>query len=259
MASMENDNIKEFIDGMEEQELLQCLQAAKLADGEAPGKVAMERAEAFVNKTIRASRTGRVIRFAFVSMLAAAACVAVAVFIGRNPGGGEIQPYVAAVDTVETQSDLQEQVVEPVIPEIGKENERMASNREKQEEEVVRQQEPILSEIHEAETVVHSATTAIKTLKMVRPNKELYKVRVVDESKLFSFVWESDSIATCMITLSDSLGNTIVEKEINGDNHYELAASDALKYGKILWTVRAIFKDQSQRENKGIVIFDKAE
>ena len=256
---MEKDNLKEFIDGMEEQELLQCLQAAKLADGEAPVEVSRERAAAFVDKTVRASGTRRIIRISFISTLAAAACFAVAVFVGRNPRGGEIQPYVAAVDTVETQGDLREPAPETLIPEMGKEEVRIASTMGKRLEKAVSQHDMAPVEVHEAETFVRSAQATVKALKMVRPNKELYKVRVVNESKLFSFVWEADSVASCVVTLSDSLGNTIVERHVTGENYFDFAAADALKYREIHWRVLAVFADQSRGENKGIVIFDKAQ
>lgn len=250
---MRDDKFIESLEQLDEKELLQCMQAAILADTEAPVKISLQKAERFVGESVPAAKVVKMKIPWIVGIVSLAAAVALAaVLFFRNPGE-DIGPVIADEGTP-SQEIVEEHAIEQELT-----NDRNAVKTAKSEpaiEAPVKKAIPI--EVSQ-DNVSHAAANEIATFELISPSKSVYRIKVVDESKSFSFQWNPEGIETAKLILQDKAGNVFLQKDFTTEDHYNLLASDALVYGDVLWSLQVRFENGNEARNSGVISFVKAE
>lgn len=238
-----------IVDSLEKEELLQCLRAAELADSPSPEPVSLTDAHAFVGKAVK--HTAKKHRLTWISGLSVAAALAVVVTLVLNRPSATIENTVANVieEPVETVDPVEEQAVEE-----KRENVESVPVAEKKRTE--KQEKPV--EVSQEEAT-YATTASMSIFKLISPSKDVYRIRVVDENKFFSFRWDPDGIDGARLLIQDKEGNVLLQEDFTTEDHYDLKAADVLPYGEIVWSMLVQFEDGREARSSGLVSFVKSE
>ncbi len=89
-------------------------------------------------------------------------------------------------------------------------------------------------------------TTAIqRTLKMIRPSKSPYRVKVMDLSKEFVFEWEAPEAVKASLVIKDGEGMTLVDGSIEelAENRIPVGVISLTDRGELTWTLTLEYPD----------------
>lgn len=89
-------------------------------------------------------------------------------------------------------------------------------------------------------------TTAIqRTLKMIRPSKSPYRVKVMDLSKEFVFEWEAPEAVKASLVIKDGEGMTLVDESIEelAENRIPVGVISLTDRGELTWTLTLEYPD----------------
>ena len=261
---MRDDLFIESLDQLDEKELLRCLQAAKLADAKAPVEVSLEEAEKFVRKSVPAKVVKMKVSW-IVGVISVAAAIALAVVLFvRNPGediapaiADEVAPGQEVVEQPAIEEILEEKEVAPVENEIK--NDKKAVKTAKSDVDAVAPAKGAIPVEVSREDSSHASSAEMSLFKLISPSKDLYRIRVVDESKSFPFQWNPEGIEGARLILQDKSGNIFLQKDFTTEDHFDLLASDVLPYGDVVWSFFVQFESGKEARNSGMISFVKAE
>lgn len=96
-----------------------------------------------------------------------------------------------------------------------------------------------------AEAADSSANPVKRTLKMLRPSKSPYRVKVMDLSKEFVFEWEAAEAVKAGLMLKDSQGRTLVDKRIEEltESRIPVGVMSMTDRGELTWTLILEYPD----------------
>ena len=247
---MKEDLYTNIVDDLETEELLQCLQAAKLADSPSPEPVSLKDAHMLVDRKLK--RTVKIHSLTWISGLSIAAVLAVVVTLLVNRPSATIENTVA--DVIEEQV---ESVEEQTIEDIHESTETAPLTEKKPAVKPSEKQEKP-TEVSQ-EDASYAATASMSIFKLISPSKDVYRIRVVDENKSFTFRWDPTGIEGARLILQDKDCNVVLQKDFTTEDHYELRAADVLPYGEIIWSMLVQFEDGREARSSGLISFVKSE
>ena len=243
------DDFEKYLEELDGQEVMQVLTGASLADKKPAHPVSLERAGKFVEATV-GKKKANVFLF-LIPAIAIAAGLAVAVFLWTGKGDGALEDGTLAEVTVPTDPSTS-------APQVAGTEETPAQVSDKPKTTPAPfEKEEVVLEIQQDESV-HAAETEVRTFALLKPDKPIYRIRVVNEDKFFSFRWNPEGIDSLVLILKDVDDNILKKETLVGVDHFDVNAGWALVNGTILWTVLAKYDDGAEASCSGRLIFEKA-
>lgn len=251
-------------EGGESQEWLQMQAASSLVGTKPFETVQTADARRFVSEVIArdqiVSPRRKALRWTgfatgFCAMAAAVALIFTVGRTGKGPGLPETGDSLAYVDdSLGFTSSQPEQ--ELSVKEIGEtetretEMPRPESARDEQERtgtsELVPQPATSIAYDRNAARGEAADTAAIqRTLKMIRPSKSPYRVKVMDLSKEFVFEWEAPEAVKASLVIKDGEGMTLVDESIEelAENRIPVGVISLTDRGELIWTLTLEYPD----------------
>ena len=260
---MKDDKYTDILDELDDKELLQCLQAAKLADTEPAEKLSESRAREFVSQKT-APKVIRM-RFPWVAGISIAAALAVAAFIFlRSPAIPDVvadnQPDTEEADILDRADEsLGEEESVPLEVEQTKSQKAIQTAKTEKTQSSAETIEQIVPTEISQEDVSHAASSEMYMFEMIKPAKDLYRIHVKDTSKSFSFEWDPVGIEGARLILQDCEGNVFHQQDFTDEGYYDLPVSVALPYGDVVWSFFVQYQDGREARKSGVISFIKAE
>ena len=264
---MKDDKFTDILDELDDKELLQCLQAAKLADTEPAQEISESKAREFVS----AKTTPKVVkvRFPWVAGLSIAAAIAVAAFLFlRNPGQDAPEPVA---DTTPDSEQVEESItIEEILGEEEVVSMEQAQTKEQKEVRTAKTEskpkavpeetaeEAVPAQVSQ-EDVSNAASAEMAMFEMIRPSLDISKVKVKNENSIYSFEWDPTGFDGARLILQDRDGNIFIQEDFTDEDHYDLLASTALEYSIVSWTFMVQYEDGREARKTGVLYFKKAE
>ena len=251
-------------EGGESQEWLQMQAASSLVGTKPFETVRTADARRFVSETIArdqiVSPRRKALRWTgfatgFCAMAAAVALIFTVGRTGNGPGLPETGDSLAYMDDSLVFAPGQPEQ-EPSAKEIGetetreKEMPRPDSAKDEQERtgtsELVPQPATSIAYDRNAAHGEAADTTANqRTLKMIRPSKSPYRVKVMDLSKEFVFEWEAPEAVKASLVIKDGEGMTLVDESIEEleENRIPASVMSLTDRGELTWTLTLEYPD----------------
>ena len=240
---MKEDKMK-WIDDLSDQELVHCVRAAELADTEPSCPVDLERAAHFVGNHINRKSKSRIVAWTSASLLAFAAVLA-AIFIVIRPGqSGQPESLVAKAEDPSTVVIPQE-----AISEMG----TVPAKRNVSEE---KKKNPSIVLNEGKKETNYAVANEVRIFAPIKPDKDEYRIRVVNEDKSFIFRWDASDLLSLDLILQDGKGNLIERHQFSGEDYFEFPARTGIQHHEIHWTMNVKYKDGAEGTNGGIIYFD---
>ncbi|MGM9739751.1 MAG: hypothetical protein ACI3ZP_04025, partial [Candidatus Cryptobacteroides sp.] len=191
----------------------------------------------------------------FCAMAAAVALIFTVGRTGKGPGLPETGDSLAYVDdslgfaSGQTEREIStEEICETETRET--EMPRAESARDEQERtgtsELVPQ--PATSIAYDRNAVLGEATDTTanqRMLKMIRPSKSPYRIKVIDLSKEFVFKWEAPEAAKASLLIKDGEGITLVDESIEEltESRIPIGVITLTDKGELTWTLTLEYPD----------------
>ena len=257
---MKEDLYTNIVDNLDDKELMQCLQAAKLADTQPAQDISLPKAQEFVSMNVSPKVVKR--SFSLVYVLSAVAAIALGVFLFlRNPEQASTAP-------VADQNPEVENADEPVVDEILGEESVVSMEQETANDKTDKKTASVAEKPEKPETesspvmqddVSRAAMAEMSTFELISPSKDIYRIRVVDETKAFPFQWDATGIDGARLILQDRDGNIILQEDFTTEDHFDLLASVVLPYRDVVWSMFVQYQDGREARKSGLISFIKAE
>ena len=263
--------------GSEASEWVQMLNASRLAG--TPAFEQAEGAQEYVSKVLENNRkkTSRVKVFRLSAIVGGICALAasVALFIVYQGNSGMDQKNGGALafvhDSLETSNKaLKDTVSQAPVRPAAQDAPLLAESENQQNLEVsgetVSQVTPSIvysrnaSRAEAADTSASDTTVAVKeqrqkrTLRMTRPSKSPYRVKVKDISKDFVFEWAVEGqVSLASLIIKDSKGTEVVEKQIENPetNALPVEVLYLTDKGELVWTLVLEFPDGEKLSRTG--------
>ena len=242
---MEEDKMKQWIDELSEQELIHVFRAAERAGTEAACSLDKEDAAHFVRSHIVRKSKTRKIAWTSASLLTIAAGLA-ALFFTLRPA--QPQPTGLVADG--------ENGIETAEPDVFSPADTLPATKEiqapKRTAAVV--DKPVLQKGIKEKSLALEAET--KAFSPIKPDKDEYRIRVVNEDKSFVFRWDPSPLSSLELTLQDEKGELIGKYQFTDEDHFDFPARTGLQFRSVHWRMNVQYKDGAEGTKCGILYFD---
>lgn len=192
----------------------------------------------------------------FCAMAAAVALIFTVGRTGKGPGLPETSDSLAYVDDSlgfapgQSEQELSaKEVCEPEDSETaGSDSPRHSQDKQKPAGASELLPQPTTSIAYDRNAARGEAadTTAIqRTLKMIRPSKSPYRIKVMDLSKEFVFEWEAPEAVKAILVIKDSEGMALVDESIGelAENRIPVGVISLTDRGELIWTLTLEYPD----------------
>lgn len=106
--------------------------------------------------------------------------------------------------------------------------------------------------VNEDKNYAEKTDAGVYSIIMNQPSNKLYEV--AQDATSFKFSWEADDAVEQTLILKDMAGNVILSERVS-ETYLKLDAGKYRSYGSLTWKLKVKFKDQSQKEESGMVKF----